>query len=85
MSGSNDGIKTMVLKGGAAGKPVITIGGAGANLILPSAFSGNQLFAEDTAVIVQLLRSDDETCWSSTFDVSGTKRNDAEEFKAVNP
>jgi hypothetical protein len=81
----NDGIKTVMLKGGAAGSPRIKIIGAGANLLQPSPFNGSKLFDEDTAVIVQLLRSDDGTCWSSTFNVSGTKRNDAAEFKAVGP
>jgi hypothetical protein len=81
----NDGIKTVTLKGGIAGKPLIKITGAGANLLQPSAFSGSEFFDEDPAVIVQLLRSDEETCWSSTFNVSGTKRNDAAEFKAVGP
>jgi hypothetical protein len=82
---SKDGIKTITLKGGTAGKPLIKITGAGANLLQPSAFSGSELFDEDPAVIVQLLRGDAETCWSSTFNVSGTKRNDASEFKAVDP
>jgi hypothetical protein len=85
MAGGNDGIKSVVMKGGMAGKPLIKIAGAGANLLLPSDFSANQLFDQDTQVIVQLFRSDDETCWGSTFDISGTKRNDAVEFKAVTP
>jgi len=84
-TGSNDGIKTVALKGGVAGKPLIKITGAGANLLQPSAFSGSQLFDQDTAVIVQLLRSDDETCWSSTFNVSGTKQNTVKGFRAVDP
>jgi hypothetical protein len=81
----NDGIKTVTLKGGIAGTPLIKMTGAGASLLQPSAFSGSMLFDQDTAVVVQLLRSDDGTCWSSTFNVSETKRNDAAEFKAVGP
>jgi hypothetical protein len=81
----NDGIKTVTLKGGSAGTPRIKMTGAGANLLQPSAFSGSMFFDEDTAVIVQLLRSDAGTCWSSTFSVSGTKRNDPAEFKALGP
>jgi len=84
-AGSSDGINTVMLKGGIAGKPRIRISGGGAHLLQPAPFSGSALFAQDPSVIVQLFRSDDAACWSSTFSVSATKRNSATELKAIAP
>lgn len=85
-TGNNTGGVTKVkLKGGAAGKPLIKLAGGGSSLVLPAPVSGTQFFNQDTALIVQLSRTDAATCWISTFSTAGTKRNTGTEFKAKTP
>jgi hypothetical protein len=83
--GNPDGMTMVTLKGGAAGKPLIKVTGQGSNLVLPAPVSGTKFFNQDTAVIVQVSRTDTATCWSSTFSATGTKTNNGTQFKAVSP
>lgn len=80
-SASQDGIKKLQLKPGAAGKTKVKMSGLGASLPLPSPFSGSEMFNEDPSVTVQLLNTDGE-CWTSAFDVGGTSANSPTTFKA---
>jgi hypothetical protein len=84
-AGTSFGITKVLLKGGAAGKPLVKLAGAGATLSLPAPFSATQFFDEDTGVIVQLSRTDSATCWSNTFTAPGTTKNTGTEFKAKSP
>ena len=77
-----DGIFQMLLKAGEAGKGSIKIKGKGGNLPLPGPV-GAEYFAQDVTVRVQLRQSPDETCWESAFPASTTKKNVADQFKAV--
>ncbi len=83
--GNTNGIKKVVLKGGEAGKPVVQVQAKGSSVPLPAAISTSAYFSQDTSVVVQLHRSDDATCWSSTFAVPNTKKNDGEQFRATAP
>ncbi len=84
-AGSADGIVKVVLRSGTAGKPKLQLMGRGDDLSVPPPFSPTELFEQDTAVVVQLHRADEGSCWSSTFDVSSTRRNDTQQFKATAP
>jgi len=84
-AGTAGGIARVLLKGGAAGKPSVKVTGAGEILPLSAPFSVTQFFAEESAVTVQLSRTDAATCWSSTFTAPGTTKNTVTEFKAKSP
>jgi hypothetical protein len=74
---TNDGLMQLQLSAGAAGKAKIVIKGKGERLPLPVPL-GFSLFAQDTAVIVQLVNSDG-TCWEADFSAPA-KKNDLTQF-----
>jgi len=67
------------LQAGADGKAKIVVKGKGANLPMPAPV-GTGLFAQDTAVTVQLVNSDG-MCWEADFSAPA-KKNDLKVFKA---
>jgi Tol biopolymer transport system component len=83
--GNGDGITKAQLKGGAPGKPQVRVQAKGTSLPMPAPISGTEFFDQDPAVIVQLYSSSPAKCWSSTFDMLSTKKNDGVQFKAVTP
>ena len=78
----SSGIAKLKFKSGEAGKPSLSIAGKGANLPLPTPHSSTELFDQDTSVIVQFHTSSPANCWSSTFELSGTKKNEATQVTA---
>lgn len=74
---SNDGFMQLQLTAGATGKAKIVAKGKGERLPLPLPV-GPGLFAQDTAVVVQLVNSDG-TCWEADFSAPA-KKNDAKQF-----
>jgi hypothetical protein len=83
-SGSSGGITKVKFKGGDAGKPNLQVAAKGASLLMPPV-SGGELFDQDSTVIEQLHSSEPAACWSSSFVIAGTKRNDGGQFTAKNP
>jgi len=83
--GNATGITKVLLKGSAAGKPRVRVGGKGDLLLLPAPVSATKFFNQDPAVILQLSRTDATTCWSTTFGAAGTKTNSGNRFKARVP
>jgi hypothetical protein len=83
-TGVEDGIVKVTLKTGPAGKSKLLLQGKGASLPLPAPVDGSEFFDQDPSVTVQLV-NDQVTCWTSTFFVSGTKKNDPGQFKAKAP
>jgi hypothetical protein len=75
---TNDGIMLVKLKSGADGKAKVLVKGKGGNVPVPTPV-GPGLFAQDTAVIVQLVNSDG-TCWEADFSAPATG-NDSKGFK----
>lgn len=74
---TNDGIMQLQLTAGAAGKAKIVLKGKGERLPMPVPL-GFADFAQDTAVIVQLVNSDG-TCWEADFSAPA-KKNDLKQF-----
>jgi len=74
---SNDGLMQLQLTAGAAGKAKIVVKGKGEGLPLPVPV-GSALFAQDTALIVQLVNSDG-MCWEADFSAPA-KKNDLKQF-----
>ncbi len=66
------GVRTVVLKAGAAGHASIILKGKGANLNLPT-------FPIDLPAVVQL-HAESGACWESTFETSGMRKNDLKTF-----
>ncbi len=83
-TGAEDGIVKVTLKTGPAEKSKLQLQGKGASLPLPAPVDASEFFDQDPAVTVQLV-NDEGTCWTSTFFVSGTKKNDPGQFKAKAP
>jgi hypothetical protein len=79
-SAGGDGIFKVLLKADAAGKSKLLVKGKGANLDL-SALPLNG----PSEVLVQLLRSDDPTCFEATFPAASFDADDAAQFKAKIP
>jgi hypothetical protein len=75
---TNDGIMTLKLKAGPDGKAKVSVKGKGANLPVPTPVDPG-LFAQDTAVIVQLVNSSG-TCWEGDFGAPATS-NSSKGFK----
>ncbi|HVO25889.1 MAG TPA: choice-of-anchor V domain-containing protein [Candidatus Margulisiibacteriota bacterium] len=74
---TNDGLMQLQLTAGAAGKAKIVVTGKGERLPLPQPVGG-RLFAQDTAVSVQLVNSDG-MCWEADFSAPA-KKNDLKQF-----
>ncbi len=69
-----DGLSSVSLRSGPAGKAKISVGGKGANLRLPAAL------ALTARVKVQLQRSGSSACWEETF--SNPSRDLSDKFTA---
>ena len=80
-TGANDGVTKIQEKTGDAGKTSASLQAKGVNLTLPTPISGTEYFDQDTDVTVQL-RSEAGICWSASFAVAGTTKNDGVQFKA---
>lgn len=63
-----------------AGKTKVKLSAKGSFLALPGAVSANY-FQQAPNVVAQLVNSDG-TCWTSSFAVEDTSRNDTTSFKA---
>ncbi|MDX2168779.1 MAG: hypothetical protein SF182_17030 [Deltaproteobacteria bacterium] len=74
-----DGVDGLLLKEGIDGKAKFLLKGRGAGLALPAPISGEDYFAQDPAVTVQLTNTAG-ACWSATFSIL-SQRNDAIGFK----
>ena len=74
---TNDGLMQLQLTAGAAGKAKIVVKGKGERLPVPLPV-GTGLFAQDAAVIVQLVNSDG-VCWEADFSAPA-KKNDLKQF-----
>ena len=79
-SAGGDGVYKALLKGGAADKSKVLVKGKGVNLDL-SALPLNV----GSQLVVQLIRSDDPTCWESVFPVALIDNDEATKFKAKTP
>ncbi len=78
---SSDGMKKLILKGGAAGKPKILVQGKDGNLPLPTLPLGS-----DGPVIAQLSSSDpNAACFEQTFSQANVTRNEAKQLNAKAP
>jgi len=75
-TGSTDGVKAMRLHTNARGRTTLALRGRGAFLPLPPPLSSSQYFAQDPAVVVQLVNSDGG-CWTSTLPASGARKNNS--------
>lgn len=71
------GLGQLQLKADAAGKAKIVLKGKGEQLPLPTPV-GASLFAQDTALIVQLVNSEGK-CWEADFS-QPAKKNDSKQF-----
>ena len=74
---ANDGLMQLQLTSGAAGKAKIVLKAKGERLPIPIPDAA-RLFAQDTAVIVQLVNSSGR-CWEADFS-EPAKKNDATQF-----
>jgi hypothetical protein len=75
--GTPDGVITVKLKAGEAGKAVVQVAGKGSYLPMPT-------LGLTLPVTVQLVAGDTSTeCWQSIF--TAALKNDAEQFKAKGP
>jgi hypothetical protein len=83
-AGASDGVQSIALKVGAAGKSAAQVTARGQSLPELAANDESELFDQDSAVTVQLV-NEDGTCWSSAFEAAGTRRNDAQGFEAKAP
>jgi hypothetical protein len=70
-----DGITRLLLRGGAAGRPSITLSGAGALLPLPAPVNGTRFFQRRSGILIQLHRTDAPSCWNTSIAATATKLN----------
>lgn len=78
-----DGIKTLKLKTGIAGKSSVTLAAKGTRIPLAAPVSAEQIFAQDGRVAIQMHNTQTNRCWSSEF-TEATKHTGAL-FKATAP
>ena len=76
--GPEDGVRMVVLRAGDAGKARMQVKGKGDGLPDPS-------LPLALPVTVQLVNTDDGTCWQSLFDTPGVAANEGTLFKARAP
>ena len=74
-----NGLRTITLRAGDAGKAKIVVTGKGANLRVPTL-----PLQQQTRVIVQLVKSDGGACWESVYPAPASK-NTTDQFKDVLP
>ena len=77
-----DGIQKIQLKPGTAGKSKAQLMARGTNIPMPTPVGADRYFAQDPAVIVQLVNSDG-VCWTSEFNAA--KKNAGDQYKAKGP
>jgi hypothetical protein len=82
-TGASDGVQSVALKVGAAGKASAQLTARGQSLPDLAPNDGSELFDEDESVVVQLFNGG--ACWGSEFTPAGTKRNEADAFEAKAP
>ncbi len=78
-SGSADGVVSLLLTGGAAGKAKVVVKGKGAHMPDPT-FSNLPL-----PVTAQLVNSETNVCFEATYISADVKKNDGGQFKATAP
>jgi YVTN family beta-propeller protein len=81
ISGQNDGVKKMLLKGGRPGRDKLLVKASGPALLLPPPVSLTEYFAQQDAVTVQMV-SDAGGCWESVFPIGSVLRNSPGLYKA---
>jgi hypothetical protein len=69
-----DGIDTMILRAGAAGRAMIVVKGRGSNLAMPT-------LPLDAPLRVQL-QMENGQCWEATYSATGVRRNSPRSFMA---
>ena len=79
-TGASDGVQGIQLRTGAGGRTKAQVKARGVNLPMPAPF-GAEYFDQDPNVIVQLVSSEG-LCLTSSFDASGTTKNEPAQFKA---
>jgi hypothetical protein len=82
-AGSQDGATKISLKTGDAGRSSVQFAAKGLGLALPAPASANEMFDQDTRVVVQLLNDESSLCFTSEFE--SASRNTPESFKASAP
>jgi hypothetical protein len=83
-TGASDGVQSVALKVGAAGKSGAQVAARGPSLPDLRPNDASELFDQDSAVTVQLVNGDG-ACFTSEFLAAGTKHNDATRFDAKAP
>lgn len=83
--GNSSGVSSLAAKSGPAGKGSILVKGGGDAFPMPAPIGADELFDQDTELVVQMNALDSGACWESRFGVDGTKKNDGASFKAVAP
>jgi hypothetical protein len=78
-----DGIKTLKLKTGEAGKSSVTLAAKGTRLPIAGPVSAERYFAQDGRVVIQMHNTQTDRCWSSEF--TEASKHTAAQFKAVAP
>ena len=81
-SGASDGVITLTLRAGLAGRPQMKLKAQGVNLPVPTPFSSNRFFQQDPSVLVQLVNSEGQ-CWGTEFTTA--RKNTIDQFKATSP
>jgi hypothetical protein len=79
--GLEQGLRTLDVRTGIAGKSRVKLKATGASVPLPAPVSGTEFFNQDPSVVVQLLSSDG-SCWTSEFPAADTSRNTPTSFSA---
>jgi cysteine-rich repeat protein len=79
-----NGLSKLMLVPGLDAKSKVVVQGKGPLLALPGAATPATYFHQDANVTVQLLAGNG-ACWEAVFPASATKKNTAEQFKAVVP
>lgn len=79
-----NGLLSVVLKQGTAGKARITITGRGTALPIPSQLATGQHLRQDAGVTVQLSKTDGGACWQAVYTAPAV-RNDSHQFKDALP
>ncbi len=82
-AGVNDGVKSVRLQAGSAGRSTLQLKAKRAAMGLPAAVAPDRLFAANAAFTVQLVSAPQGRCWSTFFQPSDVRTNAVDRFKAA--